>query len=288
MIPLILTILSSSLIFAIFKLFGKYKVDTFQAIVFNYFTAFICGIYITNKPWTDISENIETWGGYAFICATLFISLFLLIGKSSQLNGVARTSVAVKMSMAVGILTMIIYYGEGFGVLKISGILLAFLGVLLVSKSDGVSKQSAIWMLFVLFIGSGILDFLLNFVQNLPLEFFNSSMFTAVGFLCAGLIGFVVLIIQIIRKKTKLAFKSVLAGIILGVPNYFSIYMLIESYGITNLEDSTILSIANVGVVVISSFIGFSLFKESLTTRKIIGLVCSILAIGVLFWAQTQ
>jgi drug/metabolite transporter (DMT)-like permease len=62
--------------------------------------------------------------------------------------------------------------------------------------------------------------------------------------------------------------------------------MLIESYSSTRLEDSTVLSIANVGVVVLSGFIGFSLFKEKLTNRKIIGLLCSILAIGILFWAQ--
>lgn len=286
MTPLILTILSSSLIFAIFKLFGKYSVDTFQAIVFNYFTAFVCGIFVTNEPWGNYAGNIESWGVIAFICSTLFISLFLLMGKSAQLNGVARTSVAVKMSMAISILAMIVYYHEPFGIIKISGIVLAFLGVYLVSKSDGTKKQSASWMLFVLFIGSGILDFLLNFVQSQPFLHFNSSMFTAFGFLSAGIIGLFILIIQLMRKKTKFAFKNVIAGIILGIPNYFSIYMLIESYSSTSLEDSTVLSISNVGIVIISNIIGFSIFKEKLTKLKLIGLVCSITAIFVLFWAQ--
>ncbi len=286
MTPLLLTILSSSLIFVIFKLFSKFSIDTFQAIVFNYFTAFICGIFITNEPWVNTSENLESWGIYALICSTLFISLFLLMGKSAQTNGLARTSVAVKMSMAVSILSMVIYYNEPLGILKITGISMAFLGVYLVSKSDGVKKQSAGWMLFVLFIGSGILDFILNFVQNQPFAYFNSSMFTGFGFLSAGCIGFIILIIQVIRKKQSIALKNIIAGIALGVPNYFSIYMLIESYSSTTLEDSTVISIANVSIVAISNIIGFSIFKEKLTSLKIIGLACSIAAISILFWAQ--
>ncbi len=46
MIALAGTIISSTLIFVIFRLFEKYKIDTFQAIVFNYFTAFICGVVL--------------------------------------------------------------------------------------------------------------------------------------------------------------------------------------------------------------------------------------------------
>lgn len=286
MIPLLLSIASSSLIFVIFKLFSKYKVDTFQAIVFNYFTAFVCGTFITSQPWSHEFENLKSWGHIAFICSGLFISLFLLMGKSSQLNGVARTSVAVKMSMAVSILAMVVYYNEPLGLIKICGIILAFCGVVLVSKPDGTSKQTAGWMLFILFFGSGLLDFLLNFVQNLPLTHFNSSMFTAFGFLGAGVIGLTVLSIQLLRKKTVLSFKNVIAGVLLGIPNYFSIYMLIEAYRSTSFEDSTILSITNVAVVVLSSLVGFSLFKEKMTTRKTIGLLTAIFAIIFLFIAQ--
>ncbi|MDG1658691.1 MAG: EamA/RhaT family transporter, partial [Crocinitomicaceae bacterium] len=44
MIALLLSVLSSSLIFVIFKLFARFKIDTFQAIVVNYFMAFIIGV----------------------------------------------------------------------------------------------------------------------------------------------------------------------------------------------------------------------------------------------------
>ena len=59
MIYLILSILSSTAIFVLFKLFNKYNIDTLQAIVVNYFTAFAFGI-IANNQSVNIKEIIET------------------------------------------------------------------------------------------------------------------------------------------------------------------------------------------------------------------------------------
>lgn len=285
MTPLILTILSSSCIFVIFKLFTRFKIDTFQAIVFNYFTAFICGSFFSDNGWNNIEFQLGNWGAYAVICSVLFISLFLLMGKSSQINGVARTSVSVKMSMAISVLGMVFFYSESFTLLKIAGVALAFLGVYLVSKDKTEQKTKAIWMLFVLFIGSGLLDFVLNYVQQLKLEEFSNSLFTAVGFLFAGTIGLTLLIFQLILKKRTFHLKNLFAGIILGIPNYFSIYFLLQSYTHLEWNDSTVLAVLNVSIVLLSSIFGFVLFKESANQRKIVGLIASIGAIVCLYLA---
>ena len=95
MIPLLLSVLSSSLIFVLFKLFDKYKIDTFQAIVFNYFTAFLIGFGLYGHEWNPESMVENGWMLYAVISALLFIGLFFIMGRSSQINGVASTSVAV-------------------------------------------------------------------------------------------------------------------------------------------------------------------------------------------------
>jgi len=289
MIPLLLSVLSSSLIFVIFKLFKKFRIDTFQAIVFNYFTAFSIGFALYGSKWNPDCLNHSGWMYYAVACAILFIGLFLLMAKSSQLNGVASTSIAVKMSMAISLIFMIIGYGESLTFLKILGIGLAFLGVYLVStpsKSANIKQTSALWMLVVLFIGSGALDFILNYVQNTQLEVLNDSLFSAIGLGSAGTIGLVILIFRYIQGSAKFQIKNVVAGIILGVPNYFSIYLLLRSYQTTGWDDSTVLAITNVSVVLLSAIIGFTAFREATTTKKIIGLISAILAICVLYIAN--
>ncbi len=288
MIPLLFSILCSSLIFVLFKLFPKYRIDTFQAIVFNYFTAFICGIALFGNEWNNKALSAGNWPLFVLLSGVLFISLFLLMGKSSQQNGVALTSIAVKMSMAISVLFMIVLYKESLSVLKIMGVALAILGVFLVSFSQSKDKKvnSALWMLFFLFIGSGFLDFILNYVQRYELQFLSPSLFSAFGFGVAGIVGLGSLIFQIRSGNTKFSPRSVIAGIVLGIPNYFSIFLLMLSYKSTGWNDSTVLAITNVSVVMLAALIGFLAFKENVTVRKVFGLSAAIAAIVILYFAN--
>lgn len=282
MIPLTLSVASSSLIFVIFKLFRRFNIDTFQAIVFNYATAFAIGMTLYGNQWSNEYLNQTDWIFAALGAGILFICLFFLMGKSSQLNGVASTSVAVKMSMAASLLAMIIIFGKPLGILNGSGIVLAMLGVFLVSysKSDKVNSS---WMLIVLFLGSGMLDFLLYVVQENLLQGLPDSIFTAIGLGTAGVFGLMILSTQWISGKRKFQWRNVLGGFVLGIPNYFSIYLLLVSYKSTGWSDVTVLSITNVSVVVTSALLGFLAFREQASVRKIVGLISAIFAIALLY-----
>jgi drug/metabolite transporter (DMT)-like permease len=289
MIELILAILFSSGIFAIFKLFVRFQIDTFQAIVFNYFTAALCGFGLYWDTWEPTNLIQISWIPFAFVSGILFISLFVILGLSSQRNGVAITSVATKMSMATGILGMIFLYNESVGVLKVVGILSAIIGVVAVSwvKSKNEKGQGAWWMLLLLFFGSGLLDVVLNYAQKNSLGTLTPALFSAFGLAIAGIFGLLILIGQLILGKSKIDLKNILAGVVLGVPNYFSIYLLISSYQSTGWTDSTVLSVINVSVVLISTLIGLIFFQEKINRLKLIGLIFSLSAITLLYFAES-
>jgi drug/metabolite transporter (DMT)-like permease len=210
------------------------------------------------------------------------------MGSSSQQNGVGKTSIAVKMSMAMSMLLMMIWYNEHITFLKILGIGLALVGVILVSKQDSQksAKNGSGWMLIVLFVGSGLLDFVLNYVQKYELDILTPSLFSSIGFGCAGIMGLCVLIYKLIQKKITFHWRNVLAGILLGIPNYFSIYLLLHAYSSTGWNDSTVLAITNVSVVVFSSLMGYFIFKETLTRIKLIGALVAISALIILYFAN--
>ena len=282
-----LIIICSTIIFVLFKLYKKFGIDTFQAIVFNYFTAFIIGVALYHNEWNPNALQEQTWMFFSAGTSILFIGLFLLMAFSSQSNGVASTSIAVKMSMAISLIIMIISYGEEVSALKTAAILLAILGVFLVSYGGkNKTKMASGWMLLVLFIGSGTLDFTLNLVQKHILQSLTASLFSAISLGLAGIIGSVVLIFRIIQNKTQLRAKNLVAGIILGVPNFFSIYLLLLSYKTTGWTDSTVLAITNVNVVLFSAVVGFLIFSEEANKRKIIGLIAAISAIVSLYFAN--
>ena len=290
MIPLLLTIIVTSLILVQFKLYPKYLINTFQSIVFNYVAAFSCGFLFFGSEWDSNSLEHGSWPYLAIICGVLFMSLFLIMGLSSQKNGVAMTSVAVKMSMALTLVFMIKFYNESLSILKIGGILFAFLGVFLMAyqKKENSSEKSYTWMLVLLFVGSAFLDIVLNYFQKYEVLNISNPLFSAIGFGIAGLIGLLILTLRVLRGYEKVEWKNVIAGVFLGVPNFFSIYFLLDSYKSSGWNDSTVLSIMNVAIVLVSALIGFVAFKENASRQKIIGLIASVLAIGLLYIATLK
>ena len=286
MIALIGTIACSTFIFVIFRIFERFNIGTFQAIVANYFTAFLCGILMhVNEFSTDSFVHLE-WLPFVSLSAVLFITLFIMMAISAQKNGIAATSVAVKMSMAVSMLGMIFIYNEVISCAKLVGIFCALIGVFLIASSGEKSnKSNAAYMLIVLFIGSGLLDLNLNYAQNHVFNHISSSIFTAYGFATAGTIGVVVHIIQRFRGKSQpIKAKNLIAGFLLGIPNYYSIYFLLESYQILTWQDSSILAVVNVSVVLLSVIIGFIVFKEVISKRKLIGILAALIAIFLLYF----
>jgi drug/metabolite transporter (DMT)-like permease len=285
MIALIGTIICSTLLLVIFRIFERYEIDSFQAIVVNYFTAFICGISIYAADIQPAILTNLTWIPFIGVSAILFISLFIIMAISAQKNGIASTSVAVKMSMALSMLGMILIYKEAISFLKISGVVLALLGVfLLAGANKGTNKNSASFMLVILFFGSGLLDLHLNYAQKVALTNLSPPLFTAFGFGLAGCIGLVVYIIQGIRSSYKpVGAKNIIAGVTLGIPNFYSIYFILKSYRTLNWQDSSVLAVANVSIVILSVFVGLLVFKEQVNKIKIAGILSALLAITLLY-----
>lgn len=281
MISISIAVITVTWIFILFKLFPKHKIDTFQAVTFNYLAAFTCGTFLyRNQIKSNLFEHTE-WILWASICGFLFISLFYLMGKSSQNNGVSLTTVIVKMSMAFSMVLMILFYHETINIYKISAFILALFGIFFLSKEKNNSRKNNKdkILLIILFIGCGALDFVLNYVQNFKLQYISSPLFSAFGLGFAGIIGCILLTIKSIQKQEKITFKNILAGVLLGIPNYFSIYYLIHSYEVLELPDSTVLALLNVLSVLASLIAGYFLFKEKITLLKAIGILSCLISI---------
>jgi drug/metabolite transporter (DMT)-like permease len=283
---LILAISCSAFIFVLFRLFPKFGVDTFQAIVVNYFVACACGLIFYGKDWnTRFLENTHLQI-FAMLVAILLISLFVLMGLSSQKNGVSMTSVAVKMSIALSVILMVVLYHEPVTVSKAGGVILALTGVLFISwpekKPNEATATSSWWMLLVLFLGSGLLDFLLNYIQKNELGTLSPPIFSSLCFGLAGILGIMAWGVQPKAMKTPLQVKNAVAGIVLGIPNFFSIYLLLAAYQSTGWQDSVVLATINVSIVVLCTVIGLFAFKEELNRRKVMGIIAAIAAIMLL------
>jgi len=278
---LVFSILASTLIFIVFKLFQRFKIDTTQAIVVNYFIACIVGLIAYDSP-ISISEITNSkWFLGAVFLGVLFISIFIVMAITVQKNGVSVASVASKMSVVIPVIFGIYVYNESTGLQKLIGILLALAAVYLASIKAGSKINFKKNLLFpiLLFLGSGVIDTSIKYLETTYVPENGIPIFSATIFGCAALIGVLTLIAKLFKGEFKFQPKSLLGGITLGVINYSSIYFLLKALDHETFESSTLFTVNNVGIVMLSTLTGLILFGEKLSAKNWLGIVLAIVSI---------
>jgi drug/metabolite transporter (DMT)-like permease len=282
MFYLLISICISSFLFVIFKLFDVLKINTFQAIVVNYFVAAVLGFYLSNNSVSFQEIPSQPWFIGAFLLGIMFILVFNVMAQTSQKNGLSVASVSSKMSVVIAIVFGVWYYEESLGFVKLFGILLALIAVYLTSvkeKKETTEKQVSLLFPILLFIGSGAIDTSLKFVETTFVQQGGVPLFSATIFGCAFILGITILLYQIVKGTFRFEFKNVLGGILLGVPNYFSIVYLLKALSTDGMESSTAFTLNNVGIVILSTLFGLFIFKEKLIWKNWLGIVIAIVSI---------
>jgi len=287
MIYLIGSIVLTSYLTLSFKVCEKYKVSIFQAIVFNYITCVVTGS-IVNSAFPINGEVIhQTWFYWAMFMGILFISIFNIVGMTAQKISVAVASVANKLSLIIPVVLSVYLYHETVKGWKLFGVILALIAVLLtcyqpIGPNPDEKKVQENWKYLLpiaLFFGSGLLDALINHVQQTYVTIENSNAYLISGFFSASIIGSLYLIYQYVTGKQIFAIKNLLAGILIGIPNYFSIWCLVHFLKQSPWQSSASIPVNNMGIVLFSSVVAWVLFKERLSVINWLGIILSIVAI---------
>ena len=281
MIYLLLSVVFSTSLFVIFKYFDIYRIDTLKAIVVNYIVALTLGFTLAESTISIAGIINQPWVFGALALGLLFVSIFFVMALTAQQNGVSVVSVAGKMSVVVPILFGVYLYDESLGVFKIIGILIALLAVYLASVKEDAKKHEKAGLLLpiILFLGSGTIDTTLKYVQNMyvsenDVEIFSGSLFTFAAFF-----GILILLVKTIKKPEPFGLRNVVAGIVLGVPNYYSIVFLIKALQTKGFESSTLFTINNVSIVIVSTLVGFLVFREKFSLKNKIGILLAVVGI---------
>nr|WP_299068875.1 DMT family transporter [uncultured Allomuricauda sp.] len=281
MLNLVLSVLCSSLIFVIFKLFDVYKVQTLYAIITNYVVACTVGLILYEKE-IDFNQIIhESWFLGTLALGIFFILVFNLMAKASQVAGVSVASVATKMSLVMPVVFAVVFYKEVLSLYQIIGILLALAAVYFASmkeKSIAFSKKTLLLPLLV-FLGSGIIDISVNYFQENHLAQHEVAIFSAMVFGFAALTGLIFIGVKSVKKPLRVNIKNIVGGIVLGVPNYFSIFFLIRALQNEELDSAAIFTLNNVAIVMLSTLLGIAIFKEKLSLKNWGGIALAIVSI---------
>jgi drug/metabolite transporter (DMT)-like permease len=281
---IVLAIASGVFVLCLFKLFEKYEVNTVTAIIVNYLAAGLTGFLVSSHKISFFDLTGRSWLLYCIPLGFLFFSVFYLMSLTIQKISVAAGSVANKMSVVMPVLFSVLFIGEKLDLLRSAGILMAMVAVYFSTKKDDQQNNSAkklIWLPVLVFAGSGFIDISLNAAKTYLLRSeADSEVFTTFTFLCA--FGFGLLSVPLKRSlklEPRFNLKNIVWGFVLGIPNYFSIFLIIKALEAGVFQSAQLFPVLNISNVVLSALTGYILFKEKLSAQNIFGVMLAVISI---------
>lgn len=301
MIYLIIAILCSSMFSVMFKICHKLNIDSNQAILFNFITAFVfclVPILINIAGGVEASSYLLSTKSFLFsiLQGLLFMLGFIVMAWSTGISGVALTTAAARAALLIPVLLSWILLGQPapswLGVILI---LVAMCMIILPagtanadSKVERAKKAGSIAAvaLVVVFVSFGISDFVVKLGQKsvedvhvASAEMMNRqlTMLTCSIFLMASIASLLTCVISGSFKKHPLKWRGVLGGVALGLFNCGCTWGMLHGLGV--LPTGTFYPLYNIGIVIVATMIGVIAFKEKLRWLQIAGLAVAIGAI---------
>lgn len=283
---LLLSIAFSTFINLIFRWFKDFKVNKFQAIIVNYVVCFIIGFSLSTHQ--DILSYVhEQWFMYCILLGFLFIAIFFSMALTTEKLGISVTAVSGKMSVVIPILFAYFFAKEDITLLFVIGLILSILSIyfITVKKELHLDKRYLILPVIV-FLGGGMIDTSLKvlqqaYSQDIPLSTISYSIF-----LGAFIAGTSIYLVKERANFSSWEWKSVKAGVALGVPNYFSIFFLLSAIEGFSVKSAFVFGVNNVGVVLVSTLLSVLIFKEKLEPKNQWGLLLAVVSIAIISYAS--
>jgi len=277
MIALSLTIILTTVLFLVFKEFQKRNINTNQAITFNYLTAALIALFVGDVNYNIYNLINTDWFYSTIALGIFFIIMFNVMAITTQKLGISISSMASKMSLIIPVIGAVIFQNASIGVYKILGIMIALIALYLTFKKSGPTAKPT--LAIILFLGAGMLDMWLDFIRN---NFLSSTadfnLFIVTVFFTAFSVG----LLKVICDRKKIIRKNIVAGIVLGVPNYFSIYFVLLA--LESLGGIYVFPILNIGIVLFSAIISWLFYQEQMSKTNWVGIVLACLSILVILW----
>lgn len=295
MLNFILAVVFTVSLYLIMRSFTKYRVNPLHAVIFNYYTCVAMGLALMpdrnqyfGADWTSTPTLLTLALG------TMFIIVFVLIGFTTTKVGVTAASLAGNMSLVIPVLFGLFVFknnNKDFTFWNYTGLLLALMALAFSTlKKENVNRTTKDgWILFLpllLFLGSGTNNTLINYISANFYRPEQSALFTALACTGAVLVGTVFLIFKILTANEKVSGRSIIGGLILGVPNFLSFYFLLGALSDFGNSAAFVFPIYNVLSMLMSAFLAWVLFKENLQPLNKLGLVLAVLAIFLISYQE--
>lgn len=278
---LLLSIFTAAANFLWFKLYERWQVNTLVAVAANY-PLCVALAWLTGDVDLGSFAFSHPWLPAAIIIGFIYVALFVLIGQSAQTLGVNITAVASKMSFVIPMAAAHLYLDIPYTATEALALLLALAAIYWQSavQPNHTASKALSWLLpLLIFLGGGLADSLLQFTESKQLPVYQQSLFIMTLFGTAGFFGWSAVGLQLMQKQLSIKTKDLLAGALLGLTNFTTVFALLRAFG-SGLPAAYVFPMLNVGIILLTALAAALLFGEKPKGKQWWGLAAALLAIA--------
>ena len=277
---LLLSILSSAAVTLLLRLFSHRQGNRFALLLGNYLVCFGLAFFflsdrrlvLQGSPVTLLCGGL---GGF------LFVGGLVCMQSSVKRSGAALTAAFSKLGLLVPLLISTVWFHERPGLLQLAGICLALGAILILNgrekQPSSPAPALALPLLTLFFVGAS--DGMAKVFERLGPRSEDALYFLYV-FAVATVLAGVLILLEKRKTGQGLTLGDLLRGAAVGVPNYFSSFLLLKA--LARLQAVVVFPAFSVGTILTVTVLGALLFGEKLGRRQLWGLGCILLALVLL------
>jgi drug/metabolite transporter (DMT)-like permease len=286
-LDLLICIALNAYLVLVFRAFGQRKLPLLPVITVNYWICAICSFSLLPEPLTTIWARSPDWLPLVGLQGCFFIGTFYLVGLCSYRLGAGYTGMIAKLSVVLPTMVSLFLFGESLDSLQWLGFLLALLTIVVLhldvvlpryfkgASNQGQAPKQAYALVPLLFLGAGVVDSNFKFFDAWFRVELPPEAFMLLVFIVAASIGTVWVVFT---RKLEWNWSSIaIAGFVLGIPNFFSLWFLLRA--LNSMPGSLFYPLNNMGQLLLMVFGGALLFHEALKWYTWVGLVLALLSL---------
>lgn len=280
---LILAIVCSAAMAIALKGFPIRQGNRYGIILGNYLTCVVTAFLMIPDRSVIAQTDSKTLicgiiGGFLFVIALVTMQ------SSIRCCGAILTAAFSKLGLIVPLILSVFIWREIPGTVQLIGLAFVFAAVWLIREKDeqdeaALGSRSKMFWLIAVLIFFGLADAMAKVFEQIG-EREKDGVYFLILFATAAILAVFLLIRERQKTGAKVLLSEVAAGIIVGIPNYFSSALLLRA--LTGLPAIVVYPCFSVGTILLVTLVSAAVFRERIDKRKRIGLAFILAALILL------
>ena len=188
-----------------------------------------------------------------------------MLFRSVKKSGASLSGMFAKLGILVPMLLSIIIWSEFPTLIQTSGIVFAMFAIVLTNfdfRRKDKNQNRSFSVLILLFIFGGFGEFMNKIFQR-TVQLDYKPYFLLFVFATAGFLSIILYLRDSNKPKRKV--PSVLMGFVIGIPNLFSSFFLLDA--LNHFPASVVFPMYSAGSILLITVLSWALFKEKIATK---------------------